>query len=336
MPRVLKIDSITHRPICKTAGAGGFSGHNYLCHSKARIGVTGQCKRCTIPFFESGVSIDKMVGCGNAVPCGSTRWGVTGWDFDLEFGTGSSYAATQTNLGDGLANDEWASVRLTLDHPAQRATVAPFTYKWSTGSTSADVNNLEANPAGTYSVTVSDKNGNSKTKEMPIIYTKMIAGDALLNYVGGVIVEMDGQVSQNMNAFPVSITLNTNANGVAAVIGGKPPYKLGLHCGLTDASRVDWESINAALYTGASVENGYITAAGIQNYPTAEPWKQKLQTDTNNLVLAQGTQQQDQTWEFMDGSVVGGGEFGGGSEWFVSINDSDGHSVYISIGLITG
>ena len=75
MPRVLKIDSITHRPICKTAGAGGFSGHNYLCHSKARIGVTGQCKRCTIPFFESGVSIDKMVGCGNAVPCGSTRWG---------------------------------------------------------------------------------------------------------------------------------------------------------------------------------------------------------------------------------------------------------------------
>ena len=25
MPRVLKIDSITHRPICKTAGAGGFS-----------------------------------------------------------------------------------------------------------------------------------------------------------------------------------------------------------------------------------------------------------------------------------------------------------------------
>ena len=105
MPRVLKIDSITHRPICKNAGAGGFSGSNLLCHSKARIGLTGQCSRCVIPFFESGVSIDKMVGCGNAVPCGSNVNG-TGWDFDLAFGTGSSYAATQSNDGTGTVANE--------------------------------------------------------------------------------------------------------------------------------------------------------------------------------------------------------------------------------------
>ena len=164
----------------------------------------------------------------------------------------------------------------------------------------------------------------------------MITDTGLVNYMAtgqGNLVTMGGQQTNTQD--PVSITLNTNVNGVAAVIGGKPPYKLGLHCGLTDASRVDWESINAALYTGAAVENGYITAAGIQNYPTAEPWKQKLQTDTNNLVLAQGTTVQDGTWQFMGGGDVGGGEFGG-QGWYVSINDSDGHSVYIFIGVITG
>ena len=78
MPRVLRIDSMTHRPICKTAGAGGFSGSNLSCHSKARIGLGGQCKKCEIPFFAHGVSINKWIGCANGqpgkgVPCGSRK-----------------------------------------------------------------------------------------------------------------------------------------------------------------------------------------------------------------------------------------------------------------------
>ena len=66
MPRVLKIDSMTHRPICKSAGAGGFLGTSVnimRCHNKARVGISNQCFRCRIPFFEAGRSIDKQVGC---------------------------------------------------------------------------------------------------------------------------------------------------------------------------------------------------------------------------------------------------------------------------------
>jgi len=69
MPRVLKIDSMTHRPICKSAGAGGFLGTSVnimRCHNKARVGLSNQCFRCNIPFFEDGRSINKMVGaCSN-------------------------------------------------------------------------------------------------------------------------------------------------------------------------------------------------------------------------------------------------------------------------------
>jgi len=61
MPRVLKIDSMTNRPICKSAGAGGFLGSSVqkLCHVKARIGASNQCFRCRLPVL----GIDKTVGC---------------------------------------------------------------------------------------------------------------------------------------------------------------------------------------------------------------------------------------------------------------------------------
>jgi hypothetical protein len=65
MPRVLKIDSITHQPICKSAGGGGFLGTSVnimRCHNKARIGLSTQCFRCRIPVL----GIDKRVGCTGA------------------------------------------------------------------------------------------------------------------------------------------------------------------------------------------------------------------------------------------------------------------------------
>ena len=242
MPRVLKIDSITHRPICKTAGAGGFSGHNYLCHSKARIGVTGQCKKCTIPFFESGVSIDKMVGCGDAVPCGSNVNG-TGWDFDLEFGKGSSYAATKSNTGDGSAADEWASVRFTGAN-IYRIYSNPFTYKWSTGSTSAGVTTLAPGAAGTYSVTVTDKNGKGKTKEMPAIYTRFITWPALETLLGansaywGVLQGDLGQAGQKLTqGLILEFILAADTTWTPAVLGGKGPFLVGIHA-------ITWEHAN--------------------------------------------------------------------------------------------
>ena len=72
MPRVLKIDSITNRPICKSAGAGGFLGTSVnimKCHNKARIGLGSQCFRCRIPVL----GIDKKVGCNenSGYTCGS-------------------------------------------------------------------------------------------------------------------------------------------------------------------------------------------------------------------------------------------------------------------------
>ena len=69
MPRVLKIDSITNRPICKSAGAGGFLGTSVnimRCHNKARVGLSNQCFRCNIPFLGDNISINKMVGCASA------------------------------------------------------------------------------------------------------------------------------------------------------------------------------------------------------------------------------------------------------------------------------
>ncbi len=71
MPRVLKIDSITNRPICKSAGAGGFLGTSVnimKCHNKARVGVSNQCFTCNIPFYgvtRSGaaVAINRRIGC---------------------------------------------------------------------------------------------------------------------------------------------------------------------------------------------------------------------------------------------------------------------------------
>ena len=71
MPRVLKIDSITNRPICKSAGAGGFLGTSVnimKCHNKARVGLGGQCFTCIIPRYAvtpSGapVAINRRIGC---------------------------------------------------------------------------------------------------------------------------------------------------------------------------------------------------------------------------------------------------------------------------------
>lgn len=274
MPRVLKIDSITHRPICKTAGAGGFSGHNYLCHSKARIGLTGQCKRCTIPFFESGVSIDKMVGCGEAVACGSTLSG-TGWDFDLSFGTGSSYAATQTNPGDGTAADEWAGVKFT-GSSASLIEHGPFTYKWSggtaAGKTTQSVTDLETGAAGNVSVTVTDNKGKSQTATMPAIYTRFITWPALETLLGvnsvywgvlqGFVANSGTKLTEGLI---LEIILAADTTWTPAVLGGKGPFLVGIHA-------ITWEHANdndPAAHAAAEAATINLTDAATAITPTA-------------------------------------------------------------------
>ena len=363
MPRVLKIDSITHRPICKTAGAGGFSGHNYLCHSKARIGVTGQCKRCTIPFFESGVSIDKMVGCGNAVPCGSNLSG-TGWDFDLAFGTGSSYAATQSNDGHGTVANEWASVRFT-GPDAERNAVAPFTYKWSTGSTSAGINGLGPAAAGTYSVTVTDKNGKSKTKDMPDIYTRMITVAALETFTTAPTL----LTSTNAGVGPgPTFSLDTKGTtggqpNIAAIIGGKPPLEIRMHAfdwtygdGGTPKQHADADkkSIRLDLWLQQPLPTPPIYAegqVGLLHNP-ANPLKATIHVDGQSQIFEMATANSDvNLWETLDGTLLQeGGQFnpqGAGFtwpepgsqlfgpdqasaiKWHMSIRDADGKVIRI-------
>ena len=71
MPRVLPIDTMTNRPICKSAGSGGGVGGrwNHLCHVRARVGVNGQCFTCNIPGL--AVGYPKQIGCSAVgVPCG--------------------------------------------------------------------------------------------------------------------------------------------------------------------------------------------------------------------------------------------------------------------------
>ena len=71
MPRVLPIDTMTNRPICKSAGSGSGVGSRWghLCHVKARVGVNNQCFTCNIP----SLGINKQIGCDpNGVPCGVT------------------------------------------------------------------------------------------------------------------------------------------------------------------------------------------------------------------------------------------------------------------------
>tara|TARA_Y100000817_G_C16510784_1_gene391069 strand:+ start:79 stop:282 length:204 start_codon:yes stop_codon:yes gene_type:complete len=57
-------NKIVNRPICKNAGAGGFSGSKVmrLCHNRARIGLAQGQRMCT--------STHKTVGkAGTPVPC---------------------------------------------------------------------------------------------------------------------------------------------------------------------------------------------------------------------------------------------------------------------------
>ena len=71
MPRVLQIDSMTNKRICKSAGAGGYTGSKVqgLCHVKSRFGAQSQCFTCNIPNL---TGYPKQVGCNAAgVPCGS-------------------------------------------------------------------------------------------------------------------------------------------------------------------------------------------------------------------------------------------------------------------------
>ena len=66
------IDSMTNRPICKSAGSGhGVGSRNgHLCHVRARVGVSTQCFTCNIP----SLGINKQIGCSTTgVPCG-TSW----------------------------------------------------------------------------------------------------------------------------------------------------------------------------------------------------------------------------------------------------------------------
>lgn len=360
MPRVLKIDSITHRPICKTAGAGGFSGHNYLCHSKARIGVTGQCKRCTIPFFESGVSIDKMVGCGNAVPCGSNLSG-TGWEFDLAFGTGSSYAATQTNLGDGNAADEWAEVQFTSSSTAL-IEHGPFTYKWSTGSTSAGVSGLGPAAAGTYSVTVTDKNGKSKTKDMPDIYTRMITVAALETFAtkpgGGAPILLNSAGGAGGAPVP-QFYLDTKGtiggvSDIAAIIGGKPPLEIRMHAfdwtygdGGTPKQHADADkkSIRLDLMMGGNQGTGGGVPAGTYAFGQigilhnpANPLKATIHGDGQNQWFEMAADNSDAgeplgndgAWECADGSSASPEATQATAiKWHMSIRDSDGKVIRI-------
>jgi len=326
MPRVLKIDSITNRPICKTAGAGGFSGHNYLCHSKARIGLMGQCKMCDIP----ALGINKMVGCGNPVPCGNSTFG-TGWDFDLVFGTGSSYAATQSNDGTGNVENEWASITLN----GMTGNYTPFKYKWSTGSTSAGVNNLGPGPAGTYSVTVTDKYGKSKTKNMPAIYTRFITLPELEAYGGSDIISTTG--SWSAGDFQVGSNWQ-DAQGVGAIVGGIPPYKVGFHVAagggtVTDASRIDLETVNPTSGTPAwwYIVDGYnVTDPAINNtlFTGGAGAPYKPQAGWFPLSWANGSGKAD-NWTFMGGGIVGDGlsqqaevDYFNSLAWFMSLTDS--------------
>ena len=71
MPRVLPIETMTNRPICKSAGSGSGVGSRWghLCHVKARVGVNNQCFTCNIP----SLGINKVIGCSSlGVPCGVT------------------------------------------------------------------------------------------------------------------------------------------------------------------------------------------------------------------------------------------------------------------------
>lgn len=84
MPRVLKIDSLTNKRICKSAGAGGFSGSSVTnkCHNKARIGLSGQCFECKLPFqVVNRPHIVKMVfncnSCNRALRSGCYTCGRT-------------------------------------------------------------------------------------------------------------------------------------------------------------------------------------------------------------------------------------------------------------------
>ena len=66
MPRVLPIDSMTNKRICKNAGSGGFLGSSVTnaCHNKARIGLMGQCFKCSLPFQRPGhPTYIRMIGC---------------------------------------------------------------------------------------------------------------------------------------------------------------------------------------------------------------------------------------------------------------------------------
>ena len=296
MPRVLKIDSITNRPICKTAGAGGFSGHNYLCHSKARIGLMGQCKMCDIP----ALGINKMVGCGNPVPCGNSTFG-TGWDFDLVFGTGSSYAATQSNDGTGNVENEWASITLN----GMTGNYTPFKYKWSTGSTSAGVNNLGPGPAGTYSVTVTDKYGKSKTKNMPAIYTRMITIEDLKAFIptgtgnGGTNTDAEIRLQNTTITQGNGLYLEfdfKNQQNISAVIGGKPPYKIGFHAmpwphgdNGTQAQHAAADgvsvNVNDMFPNNAYPNDWYIEY--MPNFVGADPYKSKIHQNANNALFYQ-------------------------------------------------
>ena len=324
MPRVLKIDTLTHRPICKNAGAGGFSGSNLSCHSKARIGLTGQCSRCVIPFFESGVSIDKMVGCGNAVPCGSNLSG-TGWEFNLSFGTGSSHAATQSNDGAGTVADEWATV--VFSGGFNTSNFRPFTYKWSGGAveglTTAGVNTIAPAAAGTYSVTVTDKRGKSKTASMPAVYTKMITVAAMTAHMtnnAGMTTHTGTGSGSNL-----TITFDTdNATPVAAVFGGKPPFEVRLHA-------LEWiygDGGTTAQHTAADQKsiklNEFNTNYAVLSNTVGKTlahvngdYKPKLHADNGSFVL---TSNQNLT----SATCLDGNAPTFGHRWHMSIRDSDG------------
>ena len=63
------VGKLVHRPICKNAGAGGFSGSKVtvssLCHNRARTGMSAQCFTCVIPGLAP-----RKIGCNTTgVPC---------------------------------------------------------------------------------------------------------------------------------------------------------------------------------------------------------------------------------------------------------------------------
>ena len=126
--------------------------------------------------------------------------------------------------------------------------ISPYSYVWSNGSTNANINNL---PAGTYTVTVSDNDGNtataSNTVTQPTELTASVAGSTIDDGFGTI--------------FDETISCNGFTDGglTASPTGGTGPYTYTWSIGATTSSIV---GIGAGTYTVTVTDaNGCTTTA---------------------------------------------------------------------------